>query len=220
MINRLAHPHQQIKDVRIVIKQRAIAYVIIELGTALRIERVVKIFFNGVQTHVSDGNDTRRQIHVFGTRCFSASEKSFVEYFVFQDEHGSSSVSTIAVCLNRIQHILVKMGIMLHVPMSTIQTHSINHPIMYAFAIAILGLTAIVSHWINPQESYQTVKLSNAILQRRATQTPTMNPGQRERGRTGLGTAGFDVMRFIQHNPPPEYGMQNGHLRSLRRLLQ
>mmetsp|Transcript_19745 Transcript_19745/g.42556 ORF Transcript_19745/g.42556 Transcript_19745/m.42556 type:complete len:256 (-) Transcript_19745:1122-1889(-) len=212
MINSLSHLGEQVKNVSVIVQQRSFSNVIIETRTRGGVQSLVEVLFLRVKLQSTNRNDARWEIHVFRPCFLCSAQQAFIKNFILEQKHGSAAISLVPVPLNNIENLTVEVAIVRKCAMSAVFTNSFFHFVMDTLAIATFCFAEVVRMRFNLQEADQTVELSNSILERGSTQAPTMNSRQCKRSCSSLTRATLDVVRFVQHNPPPAKGMKDAEL--------
>jgi hypothetical protein len=153
------------KDMRVVVQQRPLSYIVIKTRLRFSVQCVVEVFLDGMQSDWSDRYNSRREIHVLRTILFGSSKQTLVQNFILQNEHRPSTVTSVPITLDRIQNVLVEVGIVRERAVAAILAHALLHAIVDALARALA--TKVVRHRIQPNESDQRVELADAVLQGR-----------------------------------------------------
>lgn len=108
-----------------------------------------------MKAHVANVDQTRWKVHIFGTGLLRTSQQTLVKHFVFQREHGITPDTRVPVLLNRIEDMLVEMGIMRKPAVPTVEANSLLDSIMQITAPAAFDSAEIVGHGIETQETNQ-----------------------------------------------------------------
>lgn len=138
-----------------VVAEIASRIVVIETRLCLRVERVVEILFDRVQSNGSDGYKARGKIHILRLRRLCTAQKTFVKNLILEDEHGASAIAGISVTLDGVEDVPVEVGVVLDTAMAAILALAVHHSVVKRLTVAAFLLAHVMGHWVQTEESNQ-----------------------------------------------------------------
>mmetsp|Transcript_30689 Transcript_30689/g.65963 ORF Transcript_30689/g.65963 Transcript_30689/m.65963 type:complete len:445 (+) Transcript_30689:464-1798(+) len=205
MVRRLPQPSEEIKDVRVVVEQRACLHIGAELGHRLRVDGLVEVVLALVEEVGLYGHHLGRQHHLVRSGSLGAAQQHLVEHVTLEGEEAVAAGAHVPKLADWVDHIAVEERVVLQRAVPTIVALAVLvvEAMLAALALAAGHLAEVVGVRVDSQELYEGVELPNAVLQWGARETPAIICSQLENCLRCRATAVLDSMSLIEHNTMP-----------------
>jgi hypothetical protein len=161
--DRLSHLGKKVENVSVVVQQGSFRDIVVKARSSLSVQGIVEIFFNGMESHCPNGDNSWWKIHILSTSFLRPAKQTLIEDFILQREHCAATISRVAITLNHVQNMLVKVGIVGKSSVTAILACTILDTIMEILAAATLCFAKVMRHGIDTKKANETVELSNPV---------------------------------------------------------
>mmetsp|Transcript_28795 Transcript_28795/g.66967 ORF Transcript_28795/g.66967 Transcript_28795/m.66967 type:complete len:223 (+) Transcript_28795:887-1555(+) len=168
MINRLSEPHDEIKDVCVIVEDCALFNIGVKVGETVLVHRLVEVCLLSTECILSNTNVHRRQLQIVVPLSLGPPQKDPIEHICAQSFYGSLPCAEVTILLDRIRNSGGKVAPMLHLRMTTLSAGgSLGiKAVMQGNAVAAFLGAEIMGIGVESQKSNDAIDVCNTILQR------------------------------------------------------
>mmetsp|Transcript_56102 Transcript_56102/g.88938 ORF Transcript_56102/g.88938 Transcript_56102/m.88938 type:complete len:271 (+) Transcript_56102:1201-2013(+) len=208
MINCTTKRCQQIKNMGIIVQNCSTLDVSVKLYARLLVQTRIEIHFLFGQGIFTNHGFNRRQLQVSFALFLGTSKHRLSENISTQSVEGRLSSTHVSIFDYRVGDFAFEMRVVQESNMPTIWTITVAHKTS-TLAIATLLLAIIESKGSDAKKANEGIKLADAILQRRARETPLMASRlQRISSQCSTVRTTLNTMRLVQDDTRPNHSMK------------
>mmetsp|Transcript_30526 Transcript_30526/g.65353 ORF Transcript_30526/g.65353 Transcript_30526/m.65353 type:complete len:299 (-) Transcript_30526:1089-1985(-) len=198
VVHRLPQPRQQLEDVRVVVQERPLLHVGVELHLSLLVQTLVKVLLLLAELECEAVDSQLWKLHIFRPSLLGSPQLGLVQHLL-QLDHGQLALPEVPVPRDGVQDGSVEVRIVVgaRAPAALAGFLLGAESPVQRLAIAALFPAKVVGVRVQLQESEEGVQLAHAVLQRRSRDAPLLLAPQAVYGLGNARGASLDLVGLV-----------------------